>query len=121
MNDKVRNLRERGIKTIAIYSGMSRQEIIIALENCILGNYKCLYSSPERLNTEIFLAKLRSIKVNMNTIGESQCISQWGYDFRQAYLIIADIRKNLPDIPVLDLIASALTEEVIDIQKRLEF
>ena len=121
MKDQVRNLRERGIKAIAIYSGMSRQEIIIALENCIFGNYKFLYISPERLNTEIFLAKLRSIKVNMITIDESHCISQWGYDFRPAYLNIAEIRKHLPGIPVLALTATATPEVVIDIQKRLEF
>ena len=121
MKDQVRNLRERGIKAIAIYSGMSRQEIIIALENCIFGNFKFLYISPERLNTEIFLAKLRSIKVNMITIDESHCISQWGYDFRPAYLNIAEIRKHLPGIPVLALTATATPEVVVDIQKRLEF
>ena len=121
MKDQVRNLKERGIKAIAIYSGMSRQEIIIALENCIFGNFKFLYISPERLNTEIFLAKLRSIKVNMITIDESHCISQWGYDFRPAYLNIAEIRKHLPGIPVLALTATATPEVVVDIQKRLEF
>ena len=121
MKDQVRNLRDRGIKAIAIYSGMSRQEIIIALENCIFGNYKFLYISPERLNTEIFLTKLRSIKVNMITIDESHCISQWGYDFRPAYLNIAEIRKHLPGIPVLALTATATPEVVVDIQKRLEF
>ena len=121
MKDQVRNLRERGIKAIAIYSGMSRQEIIIALENCIFGNFKFLYISPERLDTEIFLAKLKSIKVNMITIDESHCISQWGYDFRPAYLNIAKIRKHLPGIPVLALTATATPEVVVDIQKRLEF
>ena len=121
MKDQVRNLRDRGIKAIAIYSGMSRQEIIIALENCIFGNYKFLYISPERLNTEIFLTKLRSIKVNMITIDESHCISQWGYDFRPAYLNIAEIRKHLPGVPVLALTATATPEVVVDIQKRLEF
>ncbi len=121
MKDQVRNLRDRGIKALAIYSGMSRQEIIIALENCIFGNYKFLYISPERLNTEIFLIKLRSIQVNMITIDESHCISQWGYDFRPAYLNIADIRKHLPGVPVLALTATATPEVVVDIQKRLEF
>ena len=93
MKDQVRNLRERGIKAIAIYSGMSRQEILIALENCIFGNFKFLYISPERLDTEIFITKLRSMKVNLITIDESHCISQWGYDFRPAYLNISEIRK----------------------------
>ncbi len=121
MKDQVRNLRDRGIKAIAIYSGMSRQEILIALENCIFGNYKFLYISPERLNTEIFLTKLSSMKVNMITIDESHCISQWGYDFRPAYLNIAEIRKHLPGVPVLALTATATPEVVTDIQKRLEF
>ncbi len=121
MKDQVRNLRERGIKAIAIYSGMSRQEILIALENCIFGNFKFLYISPERLDTEIFITKLRSMKVNLITIDESHCISQWGYDFRPAYLNISEIRKHLPDIPVLALTATATPEVVIDIQKRLDF
>ena len=121
MKDQVRNLRERGIKAIAIYSGMSRQEIIIALENCIFGNFKFLYISPERLNTEIFLTKLRSMNISMITIDESHCISQWGYDFRPAYLNIAEIRKHLPGVPVLALTATATPEVVVDIQKRLEF
>lgn len=121
MKDQVQNLRKRGIKAIAIYSGMSRQEIIIALENCIFGNYKFLYISPERLDTEIFRAKLRSMKVSMITVDESHCISQWGYDFRPAYLKISDIRDLLPGIPVLALTATATPEVVKDIQQRLNF
>lgn len=121
MKDQVQNLRKRGIKAIAIYSGMSRQEIIIALENCIFGNYKFLYISPERLDTEIFRAKLRAMQVNMITVDESHCISQWGYDFRPAYLKIADIRDLLPGIPVLALTATATPEVVKDIQQRLHF
>lgn len=107
MKDQVRNLRDRGIKAIAIYSGMTREEIIIALENCIFGNYKFLYISPERLDTEIFRIKLRSMKVSMITVDESHCISQWGYDFRPAYLKISEIRNLLPDVPVLALTATA--------------
>ena len=121
MKDQVRNLRERGIKAIAIYSGMTREEIIIALENCIFGNYKFLYISPERLDTEIFRIKLRSMKVSMITVDESHCISQWGYDFRPAYLKISEIRNLLPDIPVLALTATATPEVVKDIQQRLAF
>ena len=79
MKDQVQNLRQRGIKAVAIYSGMTRQEILIALENCIFGNYKFLYISPERLDTDIFKQKLRAMKVNMITVDESHCISQWGY------------------------------------------
>ncbi len=121
MKDQVRNLRERGIKAIAIYSGMTREEIIIALENCIFGNYKFLYISPERLDTEIFRIKLRSMKVSMITVDESHCISQWGYDFRPAYLKISEIRNLLPDVPVLALTATATPEVVKDIQQRLAF
>lgn len=121
MKDQVRNLRDRGIKAVAIYSGMTREEILIALENCIFGDYKFLYISPERLDTEIFRIKLRSMKVSMITVDESHCISQWGYDFRPSYLKIAEIRKLLPDIPILALTATATPEVVKDIQARLAF
>ena len=94
MKDQVQNLRKRGIKALAIYSGMTRQEILTALENCIFGNYKFLYISPERLDTDIFRTKLRSMKVSMITVDESHCISQWGYDFRPAYLKIAEGCNN---------------------------
>ena len=111
MKDQVQNLRQRGIKAVAIYSGMTRQEILIALENCIFGNYKFLYISPERLDTDIF-------KI---TVDESHCISQWGYDFRPAYLKIADIRELLPGVPLLALTATATPDVVQDIQSRLKF
>ena len=121
MKDQVQNLRKRGIKALAIYSGMTRQEILTALENCIFGNYKFLYISPERLDTEIFRTKLRSMKVSIITVDESHCISQWGYDFRPAYLKIAEIRELLPGVPVLALTATATPEVVKDIQTRLNF
>lgn len=121
MKDQVQNLRKRGIKALAIYSGMNRQDIITTLENCIFGNYKFLYISPERLDTEIFRIKLRKMKVSMITVDESHCISQWGYDFRPAYLKIAEIRELLPDAPVLALTATATPEVVKDIQTRLHF
>lgn len=121
MKDQVQNLRKRGIKALAIYSGMTRQEILTALENCIFGNYKFLYISPERLDTEIFRTKLRSMKVSMITVDESHCISQWGYDFRPAYLKIAEIRELLPGVPVLALTATATPEVVKDIRTRLNF
>ena len=121
MKDQVQNLRKRGIKALAIYSGMTRQEILTALENCIFGNYKFLYISPERLDTEIFRTKLRSMKVSMITVDESHCISNWGYDFRPAYLKIAEIRELLPGVPVLALTATATPEVVKDIQTRLNF
>lgn len=121
MKDQVHNLRMRGIKATAVYSGMTHEEIIIALENCIFGDYKFLYISPERLDTDIFRAKLRSMQVSMITVDESHCISQWGYDFRPAYLKISEVRQLLPGVPVLALTATATPEVVKDIQARLSF
>jgi ATP-dependent DNA helicase RecQ len=121
MKDQVDNLRERGIKAAAIYSGMSRDEIITALENCIFGNYKFLYVSPERLSSDVFLTKLRAMNVCLLVVDESHCISQWGYDFRPSYLKIADIRAHLEDVPVLALTATATGEVVDDIQNKLHF
>ena len=121
MKDQVRHLRERGIKATAIYSGMTRDEIVVTLENCIFGNYKFLYISPERLGTELFQTKLRKMHVSFITVDESHCISQWGYDFRPAYLKIHQLRKLLPDVPVLALTATATPEVVADIQKQLHF
>ena len=121
MKDQVARLRERGIKATAIYSGMSRDSIVVALDNCILGGYKFLYISPERLTSDIFLTKLRRMQVSFITIDESHCISQWGYDFRPSYLAIADIRKQLPHTPILALTATATPEVVKDIQQRLLF
>ena len=121
MKDQVQNLKRRGIKALAVYSGMSRQDIITTLENAIFGNYKFLYISPERLDTEIFRIKLAKMKISMITVDESHCISQWGYDFRPAYLKIAEVRHLLPNVPILALTATATPEVVKDIQKRLEF
>ena len=121
MKDQVRNLRDRGIKALAVYSGMTREEIVVALENCIFGDYKFLYISPERLDTDIFRTKLRNMKISMITVDESHCISQWGYDFRPAYLKISEIRELLPDIPILALTATATPEVVKDIQIKLGF
>ena len=121
MKDQVDNLRRLGIKATAVYSGMSRQEIITQLENCIFGDYKFLYVSPERLATEIFISKLQAMNVCLLVIDESHCISQWGYDFRPSYLKIADIREQLPNVPVLALTATATPEVVNDIQERLHF
>ena len=121
MKDQVSNLRNRGIKAAAIYSGMTREEIVITLENCIFGDYKFLYISPERLGTEIFQIKLRHMKVSFITVDEAHCISQWGYDFRPAYLQICNIRELLPDVPVLALTATATPEVVKDIQRQLQF
>ncbi|OJU47342.1 MAG: recombinase RecQ [Bacteroidales bacterium 45-6] len=121
MKDQVDNLRQRGIKAVAVYSGMKRQEILVAFDNVILGDYKFLYISPERLTTELFLAKLKSMNVSLLVVDEAHCISQWGYDFRPSYLTVADIRTALPNIPVLALTATATPEVVKDIQARLQF
>lgn len=121
MKDQVDNLRRVGIKATAVYSGMTRQEIIKQLENCIFGGYKFLYVSPERLSTEIFKAKLSAMNVSLLVIDESHCISQWGYDFRPSYLTISRIREELPGVPVLALTATATSDVVNDIQEKLLF
>ena len=121
MKDQVDNLRGRGIKAAAVYSGMSRDEIITTLENCIFGDYKFLYVSPERLSSEIFIAKLQAMDVCLLVVDESHCISQWGYDFRPSYLKIAEIRKLLEGVPLLALTATATKEVVDDIQEKLLF
>ena len=119
MKDQVQNLRRHGIRAAAIYSGLSREEIIITLENCILGDTRILYVSPERLGSELFRTKLRHMRVSFITVDEAHCISQWGYDFRPSYLEIADIRKDLPGVPVLALTATATPQVVEDIQEKL--
>ena len=119
MKDQVQNLRRRGIQASAIYSGLSHEEIVTTLENCILGNTKILYVSPERLSSELFRTKLRHMRVSIITVDEAHCISQWGYDFRPSYLRIADIRRDHPNVPVLALTATATPAVVLDIQDRL--
>ncbi|MDR3269386.1 MAG: RecQ family ATP-dependent DNA helicase [Tannerella sp.] len=121
MKDQVDNLKVRGIKATTVYSGMTRDEISTQLDNCIFGNYKFLYISPERLNSELFLGKLQAMNVSLLVVDESHCISQWGYDFRPSYLNIATIRAKLPGIPVLALTATATVEVIGDIQERLLF
>ena len=119
MKDQVENLRRRGIRAAAIYSGLTREEIVITLENCIFGAVKILYVSPERLSSDLFQAKLRHMNVSFITVDEAHCISQWGYDFRPSYLEIAKIRKILPNAPVLALTATATPQVVEDIQDKL--
>lgn len=121
MKDQVDNLRRLGIKATAVYSGMTRHEIIKQLENCIFGGYKFLYVSPERLGTEIFNAKLQAMNVSLLVVDESHCISQWGYDFRPSYLTIAKIREQLPGVPILALTATATYDVINDIQDKLLF
>ena len=121
MKDQVMNLKRRGISSAAIYSGLSRTEIITILENCVFGAVRILYISPERLSSQIFQTKLRHIKVSFFAIDEAHCISQWGYDFRPSYLKISDIRRLHPDVPVLALTATATPNVVDDIQEKLGF
>jgi ATP-dependent DNA helicase RecQ len=121
MKDQVENLLKRNIKAIAIYSGMNKREIDIALDNCAYGDIKFLYISPERIETEIFKERYRKMNVNLIAVDESHCISQWGYDFRPSYLNIKKLRDEKPNIPIIALTATATPEVVIDIQKQLAF
>lgn len=121
MKDQVMNLRKKGIKASAIYAGLSHDDILVILENCIFGNTKFLYISPERLASQLFQTKLRHMRISFITIDEAHCISQWGYDFRPAYLNLSEIRKLMPNIPLLALTATATPEVVNDIQEKLGF
>lgn len=121
MKDQVFNLRERNISAAAIYSGMHPKEIDRTLDNCIYGNVKLLYLSPERLVTDLARERISRMKVNLLAVDEAHCISQWGYDFRPPYLEIATIRELLPDTPILALTATATSEVVADIQEKLAF
>ena len=121
MKDQVENLTKKGIKAIAITSAMHKREIEIVLDNCVHGNVKFLYLSPERLETEIVKVRLQKMNVNLIAIDESHCISQWGYDFRPSYLKIELLREILPKVPFLALTATATKEVVVDIQEKLRF
>lgn len=121
IKDQVENLRSKNIKVLAIYSGMSGREIDIALNNAIYGDYKFLYVSPERLGSDKFKEFLIRMKLNLITVDEAHCISQWGYDFRPSYLKISDLRKLFPETPILALTATATQKVVDDIQEKLLF
>lgn len=121
MKDQVEGLRAKGIKALMVHSGMTSQEIDIALDNAIFGDFKFLYLSPERLKTELFRVRLQRMNINFLVVDEAHCISQWGYDFRPAYLEIADIRKQIPNVPILALTATATKEVVRDIMDKLVF
>ena len=121
MKDQVENLCARGIKALAVYSGMSFRDIDIALDNAVYGGYKFLYVSPERLQTEIFRVRVAKMKVCLLAIDEAHCISQWGYDFRPDYLRIKDLRAILPGVPVIALTATATRFVADDIMKQLGF
>jgi len=121
MKDQVEALNSRGIKAACIHSGLSHEQTLVVLENCVFNAYKFLYVSPERLGSELFLKKLGHMNVSFITVDEAHCICQWGYDFRPSYLQIAQVRKVKPDCPVLALTATATPEVTKDIQKNLCF
>lgn len=122
MKDQVENLKKRGIKAGAIYSGISGREMELLLNNAVFDpDFKFLYLSPERLKTDYFRSAMQKLHVSMIAVDEAHCISQWGYDFRPPYLEIADIRNFFPDVPVLALTATATPEVVTDIQQKLHF
>ena len=120
MKDQVENLRKRGIMALAIYSGMSRRQIAQTLKNAAYGDYKILYVSPERIETDLFKEYLPALGINLIAVDEAHCISQWGYDFRPSYLKIAELRKELPNVPVLALTASATPAVQQDIVDKLQ-
>jgi ATP-dependent DNA helicase RecQ len=121
MKDQVENLKKKGINAVAIYSGMSKNEIEIALDNCEFGGVKFLYVSPERLETETFQMRIGQMKIAFLVVDEAHCISQWGYDFRPSYLNIAQIRSIIPKANIIALTATATPNVVKDIQKQLKF
>ncbi len=121
MKDQVFQLNQRGIKAKAIYSGLSNQEIDIILDNAIYGDTKFLYVSPERLKTELFIARTTRMQIGLLAIDEAHCISQWGYDFRPPYLEIAQFRKIIPQVPCIALTATATKEVKVDIREKLHF
>jgi ATP-dependent DNA helicase RecQ len=121
MKDQVEQLRKKNITAFAIYSGMSRREVINTLKVAGESNCKFLYVSPERLETNLFKEYLPSFNVNLIAVDEAHCISQWGYDFRPPYLRIAALREELKHVPVLALTASATKEVQTDICEKLQF
>jgi ATP-dependent DNA helicase RecQ len=121
MQDQVEQLNSRGIKAIAINSSMGNREIDIKLDNCVYGDIKFLYVSPERLKTDIFKERLSKMNVALLAIDEAHCISQWGYDFRPSYLEIALVRAIIPTVNIIALTATATEKVKIDIQEKLEF
>ncbi len=121
MKDQVQALKDKGIKAVGIYHGLSKMEIDNAVDNCVYGDVKFLYMSPERLTTDLIRSRLHKMKVNLLAIDEAHCISQWGYDFRPPYLRIAEARELIPNTPVLALTATATKKVVADIQEKLHF
>ena len=121
MKDQVDRLRRMGISAVAVHSGLSSRQIDIALDNCIYGDTKFLYVAPERLSSEMFRLRVDRMNVSLLAVDEAHCISQWGYDFRPAYLKIKELRRLIPDTPILALTASATPQVAKDIMEQLEF
>lgn len=121
MKDQVERLQSKGISAQSIISGMSKKEIDTILDNCIYGHVKFLYVSPERLSSELFIARFQRMNISLIAVDEAHCISQWGYDFRPSYLQIAAIRSYFPNVPVLALTATATPDVQADIQQQLKF
>ena len=120
MNDQVTALKAKNIRALAITSGMSFSELDIALDNCIYGNYKFLYLSPERLESDMVQQRLKKMNINLLAVDEAHCISEWGYNFRPSYLKIAEIRE-ITTAPIIALTATATPLVVKDIQEKLKF
>lgn len=121
MKDQVFHLQKKGIKAVCIVSGMDQREIDIILDNCVYGDIKFLYISPERIQTRIFIERVKKMKVSFVAVDEAHCISQWGYDFRPPYLQIADLRTYLNNKAIIALTATATPQVVDDIQEKLKF
>lgn len=121
MKDQVDSLKKLQIKAVAVHSGCTRDEIETALNNCLYGGYKFLYVSPERIGSDLFRMRFQEMPVNLITVDEAHCISQWGYDFRPSYLKIAELRPYHPQVPILALTATATAKVIDDIQEKLRF
>ncbi|WP_294961113.1 ATP-dependent DNA helicase RecQ [uncultured Flavobacterium sp.] len=120
MKDQVMNLQKRDIKAIALTGGIHTEELIDLLDNCQYGNYKFLYLSPERLQSDWILERIKNLPINLIAVDEAHCVSQWGHDFRPAYLKIAELKKYFPKIPFLALTATATPRVIEDIRTQLE-
>lgn len=121
IKDQVQNLNARGIRALAVYSGMNYHQIDVALDNAIYGDYKFLYVSPERLQTPLFKERVQKMNINFLVVDEAHCISQWGYDFRPSYLEIKEIKKHIGKVPTVALTATATKKVAEDIMRHLEF
>lgn len=120
MRDQVQNLKQRNIKAIALTGGIRQDELSDLLDNCTYGNYKFLYLSPERLQSEWFVSRLKSLPISMVAVDEAHCISQWGHDFRPAYLKIGALRAEFPSVPFIALTASATAKVQHEITSELQ-